>query len=256
MDRKSTVIKAAVACPMEGVVLKPFQFGDMLGEVQEALEAARAEAASLVKRARAEEDRVRRAAWEKGYGAGKLQGYQEGSKQGRAEAFENAKQEFAASQKSLVESCRQTISLINDGRAAWEASARQDLVDLAMAIARRVAHHVSERDRRVVQTNLEQAVRLAGARSEVTIMVHPADAESAGVFAKSLMDMREQWQHVQFVEDAGVSPGGCRIQWNTGAVDARIDTQLDRIAAELGVQEKQDAPPAADSSGETGDDRS
>jgi flagellar assembly protein FliH len=241
MDRKSMIIKAAVARPMEGVVLKPFQFSDMMGEVQEALEAAKIEAERLVKHAKAQEELIRRAAWDQGYRAGEEQGRQEGQQQGRAEAFEAARREFEAGQKNLVESWQQTISLINDGRAAWEAAARQDLVDLALAIARRVAHQVGDRDRQVVLANLEEAVRLAGERSEVTIMVNPADAEAARVFAGSLLDMREQWQHVHVVEEPEVSPGGCRIQWGSGAVDARLDTQLDRIAAELGVREDWDS---------------
>jgi flagellar assembly protein FliH len=237
MDRKSMIIKAAVARPMEGVLLKPFQFSDMMGEVQEALEAARVEADRLVKHAKAQDEMIRKAAREQGYRAGKEQGEKEGRKQGRAEAYEAARKEFEASQKNLIGSCREMMSLINDGRAAWEAAARQDLVDLAMAIARRVAHQVGERDRQVVLANLEEAVRLAGERSEVTIMIHPADAEAAKSFAQSLLDMREQWQHLHVVEEPEISPGGCRVQWGSGAVDAQIEMQLDRIAAELGVRE-------------------
>ena len=239
MARRSMVIKAVEAVPLEGAVLKPFHFSDMMGEVKQALINARAESARILAQARAQEELIRQTAWDQGFEAGFAEGMVKGQEQGRAEAFEAAKKEFAAGQKSLVSSCEQIIAQINDKGIAWEAAARQDLVDLAMAIARRVVRHVSDRDGQVVLANIEEAVRLAGKRSEVTILVHPGDAEAARVFAGSLADQRSGCRQVQVIESAEISPGGCRIDWGSGAVDAGIETQLDRIAAELGVRESE-----------------
>jgi len=102
-----------------------------------------------------------------------------------------------------------------------------------MAIARRVAWHVGREHREVVLANLEEAVKLVGARTDVTIAVNPLDAEAARAFAKSLIDMREQWQKVRIVDEPEISPGGCRVQWGSGSIDATLETQLDRIDAEL-----------------------
>lgn len=249
MVRRSMVIKAEEVLPLEGAVLKPFHFSDMMGEVKEALISAQAEAARIVRQAKAQEETVHQAAWDLGFRSGFGKGMAEGAEQGRAEAFAAAMKEFEASQRSLVASCEQMIAQIESRRAAWEAAARQDLVDLAMAIARRVVRHVTERERRVVLANLEEAVRLAGKRSEVTVIVNPADAEAARVFARSMTEQQAACEHVQVIESAEISPGGCRVQWGSGAVDARIETQLDRIAAELGVREVQQED-AADADGE------
>ena len=149
-------------------------------------------------------------------------------------------------------------AIVQDGRmsmeagAAWEAAARQDLVDLAMAIARRVVRHVSESDRQVVVGNLDEAIRLAGERSDVTIKVNPADAEAARVFAESLADRQASCKLVKVVESPDISPGGCWIQWGSGAVDARIETQLDRIAAGLGSREMQAADKPAPNTAQEG----
>lgn len=239
MARRSTVIKAVEALPLEGAALRPFHFSDMMGEVKEALVRAQAEAARMLAQARQQQEAIRQAACDRGYEAGLVKGRADGREQGRAEAFAEAAKEFAASQESLISSCRQIISQVNDARAAWEAAARQDLVDLAMAIARRVVRNVTERDRQVVLANIEEAVRLAGKRSELTIAVHPVDAEAARVFARTLADQFAESRHLRVVESPEVSPGGCRVEWGSGAVDADIQTQLDRIAAELGVREAQ-----------------
>jgi len=42
--------------------------------------------------------------------------------------------EFSRQQANLVRSCEQTIGAINDQRLAWEASARRDLIDLAVEL--------------------------------------------------------------------------------------------------------------------------
>ncbi|NLE61538.1 MAG: hypothetical protein GX616_24565 [Planctomycetes bacterium] len=252
MVRRSTVIKAAEVLPLEGAVLKPFHLSDMMGEVKEALINAQAEAARIVRQAKAQEDAVRQAGYDIGYQAGLMKGMEEGREKGHAEAFAEAKEEFAATNRNLVSACERTIADIEDRRAAWQAAARQDLVDLAMAIARRVVRHVTENERRVVMENLEEAIRLAGERSDVTIKINPADAESARVFAESLADRQASCKLVKVIESPEISPGGCWVQWGSGAVDARIETQLDRIAAELGVRETQSADSTVEDTAQEG----
>lgn len=236
MARRSTVIKAAEALPFQGAVLKPFHLSDMMGEVKAALIQAQADAARIVRQAKAQEDAIRRAGYEAGYQAGFAKGLEEGREKGHAQAFAEAKAQFAATHKSLLSSCEKIIADIEERRAAWQAAARQDLVDLAMAVARRIVRHVSESDRRVVVENLQEAIRLAGERSDVTIKINPADAQAVRVFAESLADRQASCKLVKIVEAPEISPGGCWVQWGSGAVDARIETQLDRIAAELGVR--------------------
>ncbi len=243
MGRRSAVIKDVTTGAVEGQGFRRFEVADLMAEAQKVVAAARAEAAGILDRARSQAEAIRQSAGEEGRRVGIQEGTRQGREAGRTEAFEAARREFAEQQKSLIESCQQTITDINANRAAWETSARQDLIDLAMAIARRVARCVGQRDREVVRANLEEAIQLAGARSDVTIMVSPADAEAARQFARSLVDMREQWGHIRVVEDPEVSPGGCRIQWGTGAVDARLETQLDRIETELAAA----GPPGGDS---------
>jgi flagellar biosynthesis/type III secretory pathway protein FliH len=74
---------------------------------------------------------------------------------------------------------------------------------------------------------------MVGVRSDVTIVVSPADAESARMFAHSLLELKEHWEHIRIVEEPEVSPGGCRVQWGSGSVDAALETQLDRIERDL-----------------------
>lgn len=249
--KKLAVIKAESVARPEALGLRCFHFNDVAREARdlaavarrqaEALtaaaqadaDAARREARAMRAAAQQEVDGIREAARQAGFKAGYAEGFKQGSEEGRAVALAAAQREFAASQAQLTAAFRAGIESIEHGQAEWQAVARRDLAELALAIARRVVRHVGERDREVVLANLEEAVRLVGARSDVTIAVHPADAEAARVFAQSLLDLKESWEHVRVVEESEVSRGGCRIQWGSGSVDATLETQLDRIAAEL-----------------------
>ena len=240
MSRMPTVIKAQrgdAACDVVGGLgLKSFQLNDVLHEARQTAAAARQEAARLVREAESQAESIRQRARREGYEAGLAEGRREGAEAGRQEAFEAARQEFAAQQASLVAACRQIIDEINARRADWWTAARQDLIDLAVGIARRVAVSVGQREREVIQANLEEAVRLVGKRSEMAIEINPADAEAARAFARELIERQAHWKQVPVVENPEVSAGGCRVQWDTGSVDATLETQLDRIARELSGQ--------------------
>ncbi|GMV96238.1 MAG: hypothetical protein AMXMBFR83_06060 [Phycisphaerae bacterium] len=239
--KRATVITAESAGVSPGFAPRALQLNDVIEEARRALEQARQESARLVAetraRGRAEIEALREAelrkAREEGYRAGYEQGVREGRETAYTQALAEARQSFAEQQAGLVSACRGMLETIERDRADWLARARQDLIDLAMAIARRVARHVGQRDRDVVLANLEEAVRLVGARSEVTIAVNPADVEAARVFADSLLDLKEHWRNVHVVAESEIDPGGCRVQWSGGAVDATLETQLDRIAEDL-----------------------
>ena len=156
---------------------------------------------------------------------------------GHDAALAEARERFEKQQASLVESCQKVIADINAHRAHWQAAARQDLVDLALAIARRVVGCVGQRERQAVLANLDKAVQLAGVRSDVTIAVNPADTETARLFAESLVARRQEWTNIRVIDEPEVRPGGCRVQWGTGLVDAMLDTQLERIEAELRTEQ-------------------
>lgn len=249
--KKLAVIKAEAAMRPEALGLRAFHFDDVAHEARELIavarqqaevltaaaeadaQAARKEAQAMRATAQREVATIREAARQEGLKAGHAEGLKQGKEEGRAAALGAAQREFAQRQAQLAQTFRNGVEQIERGQAEWQALARRDLIDLAVAIARRVVRHVGERDREVVLANLEEAVRLVGTRSDVTIAVHPTDAEAARIFAQSLIDLKEHWQHVQVVEEPEVSPGGCRVQWGSGSVDAALETQLERIEMEL-----------------------
>ncbi len=233
MGRFPAVIKASELARTPGASLSGFHFNDVMEEARRMVAEARSQADAMIAEARGQVDRIRALAREEGYAEGMAAGRAEGLRLGRQEAFEAARSEFAERQGRLVEAFTAAVSRIDADRAAWLAQGRHDLIELAVAIAAKVGAHVAARHREVVLANLEEAVRLAGRRTDVTVAVNPADAETARMFIDSLRDLQEHWHNVRVVADPEVSPGGCHVNWGSGAIDATLETQLERIRAEL-----------------------
>ena len=245
------MITSECAAQTGGLGLRTLQLNDIAVEARDILESARREAASLLSeiRARGEAEITARCKTEltkahtEGYEAGFAEGLEAGRDAGYAQALEEARRDYAEKHASLSASCASIISEINKDRDAWRQAARQDLIDLAITLANRVVHCIGQRDREVVLRNLEEVIRLVGARTDVVIAVHPTDAATARMFSQTLTDAREQWKHIQVIEEPEISPGGCRVRWGTGAADAQLETQFERIVTELRGEKAETAPP-------------
>ena len=153
--------------------------------------------------------------------------------QGREQALTEAAEQFAADQDQLVEALQSALKEFESQRNQLLAGARDEMIRLAVAIARRVTKRYAENDTEVAVENLKEIIERVGQRHVTRIAVNPADAEAMRRFAAGLAQAESRWHNVTIAEEADVQPGGCRIRLPDGEIDAGIDTQLDCIAAAL-----------------------
>jgi flagellar biosynthesis/type III secretory pathway protein FliH len=111
------------------------------------------------------------------------------------------------------------------------AGARAEVVEVAVALARRVLGREVEAGR-AAEDVAAAALAEVRDRRTVSLRVHPGDAAR-------LRASRERLEAVlvrgtlALREDPGVSAGGAVVETEAGTVDARIETQLDALAAAL-----------------------
>jgi type III secretion protein L len=76
---------------------------------------------------------------------------------------------------------------------------------------------------------------LADARQqrEVTVRVHPSDAEQLRRQKNKLLEILARANAIDIREDAGVTRGGCVVVTELGAIDASLERQLEALAAAL-----------------------
>lgn len=248
----SNVLKAGSRGASSGV---PLNFIDLEAEAARLIARARAAASSLVAEAKTACEEVRRAAREEGLAAGR----EEGLAQGRAEGAKAAREEETARAREdtahLASALKKVAGEIETRRERLVKQAEGDLLDLALAIARRVVRcELEAASGRVAAAQVREAVRLAADRARLELHVHPADLEAAKAVHPELVRAYGEDFAVRFVADESVGRGGARLVSATGEVDLAIGTQLDRVeSALLGTgrgDEEPDAEAEASAPGE------
>jgi flagellar assembly protein FliH len=214
-----------------------FSLADIEQHARQILAAARAEADQVLAQARKEAQSLRTTAQKEGHAAGLAQGKADGHKQGFEIASQQGKaQALTEHRAKLIELTNALVKAsgaLNQKLDAIDETVRNELIELALAIAGRVTKVTAAREVGVAEANIGEAIRLTMDKSSVRIAVHPTQrADLTGL----LPQLKITWptlKHVELYEDEAVGVGGCRVTSAHGEIDAAIDAQLERIAQEL-----------------------
>ncbi len=220
----------------------PFSFADVEQEAALMLQAAREQAARIEAAARTGAEARYREHHERGRQEGLEQGRREGIEQIRREAAQAARSEAKSQVESLVAALTESLDLVEQRKHNLLAQAESGLIQLALAVARRVCRRLAEHDPQVAVEQARALLELVEHHHDLELHLHPADAETLRAAAGTLLEHVESLRHVRIVADEQVSRAGCVLHSEAGTIDATIETQLDRIAAALTPQA--DAPGA------------
>ena len=105
----------------------------------------------------------------------------------------------------------------------------QQIVDLVLLMTRKVVKVISENQRTVVMNNIVQALRKVKGRGDVTIRVNMADVELTTEHTNDFIQAVENIKNISVIEDSSVDRGGCIVETDFGAIDARISSQLTEL---------------------------
>jgi flagellar assembly protein FliH len=145
-------------------------------------------------------------------------------------AVQRAKRELEAETEIKLAEMRQQLadSIGQIGELANEMaeSAQQELVELAIQIARKVVTREVTIDREIALTLVKVSLAKLHNRSVAEIHLNPEDH----AFVKDHLDQLDFRGQIDLVEDRSISLGGCLIHTDTGDIDARIESQFDEIS--------------------------
>lgn len=145
------------------------------------------------------------------------EGYQAGVEAKEAEARE-AVERFAALHCALEEDRAQVLR-----------GAENLVVDLAVAVARRITGAQVEAEPRVLVRGVRAALEALSQESRLEIKVHPEDVQLARRFAARWVDKVAHETAVRVIGSDAVGRGGCMVEGDEGNVDARVETQLEAL---------------------------
>lgn len=112
----------------------------------------------------------------------------------------------------------------------YRSRAREDLLRLAIAVARRVIGAELEAHPEQLESTLDEALRCAGLAERVELHVGSDDLEAA----RELGPPGLPASALEVVEDPSLSRGDCRVLLPGGSVDGRVETRLEAIRLALG----------------------
>jgi len=103
------------------------------------------------------------------------------------------------------------------------------MTEMILMIARKVIKDEIVERREVVINNIKEALQRVKDRDRIDIRVNFADLDMTTAHKDELIKMMESLKKVNIYEDSRVERGGCIIETDVGAIDARISTQLEAI---------------------------
>jgi flagellar assembly protein FliH len=156
---------------------------------------------------------LERDAFAKGYAQGERAGVEAGNRRGDA----------------MVRRLGETLEELASLRQTLLHQSERQLVQLALALARRIVRREIAADEELLMALARVALDKLGDAGQATVRLHPED------FARAAARGAERWAaaHVTVVADPAVSRGGCLVESPFGFVDATIDAQFQELARAL-----------------------
>jgi flagellar assembly protein FliH len=151
--------------------------------------------------------------------AGRIQGHREG----RAEVA------------VLAADVARAVAQIGAWRDELRSRYTSGLLELSLAIARRIAGEALDADPARWTAIVEAAIRGLVDREQVTVRVPPRLAAALRAATPALV-ARDAAAEVRIVEDPTLGDGGCRVESATGDVECGLDAQIAAVADALGAE--------------------
>lgn len=153
---------------------------------------------------------LEREAFTKGYAQGERAGLEAGGK--RAEA--------------MLRRLAQTLEELSGLRDNMVRQTERELVQLSVAIARRILQREVRVDPELTAALAHIALERLGGASPATVRLHPDDY--ATVTAAQITPF--SGRQVEILPDPAVARGGCLVESEFGFINASVDAQVDEIA--------------------------
>jgi flagellar assembly protein FliH len=156
-------------------------------------------------------------------------GYEKGYAQGREEATRECHNILEEHKKALSAAVADLVRDIEDQRRRVMNDAREEMADLALAVAGRILREEVSSRRDAVMNLVKDALKRVVDKDLVRIRVNTADLDTVKSHRDEIVALVEGIRSLEIVEDRRVGLGGVVVETNAGRVDARIETQLDEI---------------------------
>ena len=186
---------------------------DAENEAASIIEKAKAEAAQIVAEAQAQSSKTESDAYQKGFEQGHKEGYEKGS----------------VEVDRLIERMHKILEAVMQRREEILQDTESQIVELVILMARKIIKILSENQKNVIMANTMAALKKVKTRGTVTLRVNIEDVKLTSAHTDEFIKHVENIQGLTVLEDSSVEKGGCIVETDFGAIDARISSQLSEL---------------------------
>jgi flagellar assembly protein FliH len=157
------------------------------------------------------------------------EGYQDGRLQGRAEGLA----ETRAQHQQLVAALEAGVARLRVLEEEFRAAAGALVVDLGLAVARRICRAAIVQDPTIVLDTVRGALALLPENGEAVVRVHPDHLAMIREQQPKQLESVEGAISPRLVPDPAVEPGGCLVETPGCLVDATLSGQIEEAGRRL-----------------------
>lgn len=181
------------------------------------IEDAKLEAERIIQEANVEKENIKATAHQDGYKEGHEQGFMEGQNE----------------VNRLVERVHKIVESVMVRREEILCETEQQIVELVLLMTRKVVKIISENQKTVVLSNVLAALKKIRTRGNITLRVNTEDLKLTTAHVDEFIKRIENVSGISVIEDSSVDKGGCIVETDFGAIDARISSQLAELESKI-----------------------
>jgi len=182
-------------------------------EANEIIAKAKAEAEQIIAEAEEKKNQLQTDAIQNGFDAGHKEGYEKGVEE----------------VNRLVERMHKIVESVMQRREEILQETESQIVELVILMARKVIKILSESQKNIVMANTLAALKKVKARGNVTLRVNLEEVKLTTAHIQEFIEHVENVKGITVLEDSSVEKGGCIVETDFGAIDARISSQLTEL---------------------------
>lgn len=186
---------------------------DAENEAEKIIEKAKAEAGQIIADANSQREKLTSDAHLEGFNQGQKEGYDSGY----------------AEVERLINRMHKILESVMARREEILQDTESQIVELVILMARKVVKILSENQKNVIMANTLAALKKVKTRGSVTLRVNIEDVKLTSSHAQEFIQHVENVKGITVQEDSSVEKGGCIVETDFGAIDARISSQLTEL---------------------------
>jgi flagellar assembly protein FliH len=156
-------------------------------------------------------------------------GHAEGLQKGHEEAF----QEFQTESSKRIDQLNVLVQSMESAKGQLFEANREFLMNVIYRVAKTILLKEVATDREYLLRLSRELVERCGLRENLTLKIHPCDAESLEMLKQGLMQSFSSLRNLNIELSDHVQAGGCILETEWGAIDASLETQLSQVLSSL-----------------------